>query len=208
MQVLATQCSRMISVPAGGDSGKDLHVVAVRFRVEDEPWAYCLEECEIGIRLIGLFEDVVCLDILLIGVQHLHDGVSHLVTVQLHVAFKGNELSLQGNLFQCQFLNLLTVLRALHLILGGHSRALCLYGNGLRGVDGDVDNLVVDAQAVELRSLCGLVAEAEVTIGIELCRVENLGAGQSDVLKVEHGVLGVGNLTLDVKLILVTCRQS
>jgi hypothetical protein len=90
--------------------------------------------------------------------------------------------------------------RAAHLIVRGHAGVLGFDGDGLRGVDTNVDDLVADAQPVELRGFRGLGAEGETAVGVEGHRTDLVDACQSHVLEIEHGVLGVCNLSFNVEL--------
>ena len=202
VEVGATLGIRPEGVPAGGHGGKHLDVFLVGAGIEDERIAKRLEQGEVGIRLAGFGEDVLHLHLLLVAGHEGQDAVVRLVDVQLFALADGQCLAVECLLAQGQFLDFLTVFRAADLVLRGHLRILCLDGDRLGRVDGHIDYLVADAQAVELRCLGALTAESERTVVVELDGVEDGDVADAHVLEVQHLVLGIGYIALHMKLFL------
>ena len=204
MQVGTALGIGVIGIPAGSHGGKELDVVLVGTGIENQRVAQRLEQGEVGIRAVGLLEDIVRPDVLLVFANHAQNTVVHLVHAQCAVVRHGDGPVGQVNLLQCQFLDFLTVVRTAHLILGGHLRILCLEGHRLCRVDAHVDNLVVDAQTIELGGLGLLVGKGEGTVLVEFHGVEHRHLLQPHILEVEHGVLGIRNSTFNMEFLLAT----
>ena len=81
-----------------------------------------------------------------------------------------------------------------------HGGGCCLHTDSLGGVDGKVDGLVADAQAVEFGGIVALLAESKRAVLFKFHRVDFHRAVKSDVLQIEHGVFGLGNVAVDVEL--------
>ena len=92
VQVLLAQCVRIEGVPRGGHGGKGLDVVFVLARVEDKHVAQSLEQGEIAARLHGRLEDVVLLDVFLVGFNHLADAVVGGLHAHLSVLLDGQHI--------------------------------------------------------------------------------------------------------------------
>ena len=155
VQVLSAHGLGVVGVPAGGHGSEGLDVLSILAGVEDEHVAQRLEQCEIRRGLHRLLVDVVHLHILLIGLDTADDAVLCRRGAEVDVALDVDESSLQVHLLQCQLADGQTVLRTLHLVVGGHRGIFRTDGDGLCRVDAQVDDTPVDTQAVELRSAVG-----------------------------------------------------
>ena len=82
MQVLSALGMGIISVPTGSYRSEGLDVVLAGAGVEDEPVAKCLEECKIGIGLVGLLENILKLDLIFIGINNFLDAVVDAVNAE------------------------------------------------------------------------------------------------------------------------------
>ena len=169
VEVLATLRLRVISVPARGHGRVDLHVGLAAVGVEDVDRAttddHGLEEGEIRIRLHRGLEDVVGLDSGLILVESILHERALLVVRHVWIAGNGVELCLEVHLLQGQLLDLSAIVGALDVILIRHGRVRRLHLHVLGGVDGHVDELSVDAQAIKLWVARGLGRERERAVG-------------------------------------------
>ena len=191
----------VVGVPAGGDGGIHLDIVLVGAWIEEQHVAQRLEEREIGIRLVGSREDILLLDLVLVLLNHVEDAVVRLVDGELLVVADKDGTALEVHLLEGELLDFLTVVGTADLVLRGHLRIGSLDGHRLGRVDGDVDNLVADAQSVELGSLRSLAAEREAAVGTELDGVDRCDFADADVLQIEHGVLCLGDVSLYVKFL-------
>ena len=196
MKVLTAQRIGVIGVPTGCHGTEHLHVIGVLARVEDECVAQCLEQREIRIRLHRLLIDVVVPDFLLISIHHLTYGVFGCVDSHRRVTANLYCLLLQCHLLQRQFLYLGAVLRTLHCVVRSHAGILSLHGYRLCRVDADIDYLCCYAQAIELRGIGLRAAETESAVLTEFHRVGLHRSVKTHVLKIEHRVLGVRNVTV------------
>ena len=131
MQVLTTLGMRIVSIPAGSDSGKGPDVFFFSTRIEDEPLADRLEESKVGISLVGLFVDVIPHHVVLIDVDQALDAVTDNLNTEGSVLLDGDGLSLQVHLFHRELTDFLAVVRTADGIVGSHSRIFCLDLNGL-----------------------------------------------------------------------------
>ena len=111
---------------------------------------------------------------------------------------------MKRHLFQCQLLDLLAVIRTGNRIVSSHSRIFGLNLYSLSRVDAHVDNLVGNPDSVKLRRRCCRLTKREITIVTKLDRVKNIDAFQADILKIEHRVLGIRDLSFYRELIIVT----
>ena len=193
----------VIGVPTGGYGSEGLDVVLISTRIEDEPTADGLEECEVRICLVWLLVDIVALHIVLIGIDKFHDAVVGLGDAELSIVLQVNGLTLERHLTEGQLTDLLAVVGAADGVVRRHARILALELYGLRRVDADVDDLVGDTETVELRSLCGVATEGEAAIIAQLHGVEHLDTLQTYVLEIKYRILGVGNLSLNTELVVV-----
>ena len=169
-------------------------------RVEYQPSAQCLEEGKVRVCLLRLLEDVIVSHDVLVTLHEAVHRVLHLLHSEALIVVNGNGACQQLHLHQREFLYLFAVLAAADLILRGHRGVGCLEGYRLGGIYGDVDDTVCYAQTVELRRLAGLFAKGECTVLLQLHRVHAHRPVKAHVLQKEHGVLGFGNVTFQVKI--------
>ena len=192
VQVLAAQRLRVVSVPARCHCGKGLYVLLAFARVEDEAVAERLEQGEIRRGAHRGLVDIVQLNVLLVSLNHPRYAVARQVEAEVAVAFHGDDAVQQVDLLEGQFLDSGALSRAFHRVARGHRGVRGVHDDALRRVNAQVDYLPGYAQAVELGRLGRLVGEAELSLAVELHRVNGHGAVKAHVLEVEHGVLGVG----------------
>ena len=214
VQVLATLGARIVGIPAGSHGSKHSYIVLVVAGIEDERIHVAqldgLEEGIVGRSLHRLLEDVVHLDVLLVAIEHAgHDDI-HRVDAHVRTLGDGVDVVLQNHLLNRKLLDLAAVLRTLHLIFIAHLRIGSLHLDGLRRVDAEVDALVGDAEAVEFRGdgIHGVFVEGERTVFSQLHGVNLHRSVQAQILQIEHRVCGLGNVTVDMKFLVVTRRKS
>ena len=131
-------------------------------RVEDKQSADGLEQCEVGVWFVGCTEDIVTFHVVLVGLNHAHQAVTSQQAGHGLLYLDATLLKvylLQGQLFYFQ-----AVVRTAYFILCNHAGVRRCYADGLGGVYADVDNLVVDAQSVELGTGRSLAAERERSV--------------------------------------------
>ena len=208
MQVLPAVGMGVVSVPTGGHGGEGPDVLLLRAGVEDQPVAQRLEESEVGVGLVGLAVDIVLHHVGLIERHEAVDAVADDADAEVGLLLlQGHDLPLQFHLLEGEFANLVAVVRAADGVVRGHAGIFALDLYGLGGVDADVDDLVGNAQAVELGRLGRIATKGETAVAAQRHGVEHLDALQSDILEIEHGVGGIGNLPLDLELV-VAARGS
>ena len=138
---------------------------------------------------------------LLVGIYGLLDGGHRGVGAEAVVAGQCLAAALQGHLRECQLAYLLVLSRARHLVVRCHHGVAGLHTHRFGAVDGHVDYLSGYAQTVEVGTLGAVAAERKSAGFIELNRVDNRKSLKSVVLEVEHGVLGVLHVALNVELL-------
>ena len=182
MEVLATLSVRIVSIPTGSHGSKHLDVILVVAWIEQQgvgaTYLNGLEKSIVGRSLHWSLEDIPGLDVLLVAVDHLSYCHVHGVTF--------------------------------HLVFVSHRRVCSLYEDGFRRVNREVDGLVGNTQAIELRRnrVHGIFFESEGTVFAQLHRVYFLRTVQTDILQVEHGVLGFSNVAVDMKFLVMTRSES
>ena len=206
VEVLTTLRLRIISVPACSHGRIDLHVSLTAVRVEDIHRTaaddHRLEEGKIRVSLHRCLEDIVGLDLGLIIIEHGLHLRAFLIVGDIGVVGNGIELRLKIHLHQRELLDLRALLRTLHIILIRHRGIGSLDLHVLRGVDGHIDQLPVDAQPVELGVVGSLRVKREGAIGTQLHGVDGDGTVQTHVLKVKERVLGIADGARHMKLLL------
>ena len=154
VQVLATQRFGVELVPTGGYGREGTHVVGVGTGIEHHEVGVAhhdaLEEGKIGVGLHRLFIYIVGEHRGLVLVDKMAHAVFHGLGIEFGCVVYALGLGLQFHLHQRQFPDLLAVLAALHLVVGGHVGVGGLHGDGLGGVDGEADYLLGYAKPVEL----------------------------------------------------------
>ena len=76
------------------------------------------------------------------NINDSQNAIVDLIYTKGCVFLNGHSPLVQVYLFQCEFLNLCTILRTADLVLGCHLRILGLDSDRLRRIDADIDNLV------------------------------------------------------------------
>ena len=116
---------------------------------------------------------------------------------------------MQVNLLQGEFLDLFAILRTADFVLGGHLRILGLNGDGLRGINAHIDDLVGDSQTVEFRGCGAFFAEGEIALVAQFHGVEDVDAFETHVLEIEHGVGGIADLSFHIEFLMTArCRDE
>ena len=200
MQVLSAKGVGVISVPAGGYSGKGLDIFLALARIENQHVTQCLEQGEIRGGHHRLLVDVVTLHIVLEDLHQAHNTVVGGLKTHVIVALQGNGTVLQVDLLLCELLDPVAVLRPLHLVVEAHGRIGGLDFNGFGGIDAEVDDLIGNTQTIELWSLNSIAGEAETARFIEFDRVHNHGSVKTHILEIQCRVFGLGNGSVDVEL--------
>ena len=174
VEVLATLSVRIVSIPTGSYGSKHLDVILVVAWIEQQgvgaTYLNGLEKSIVGRSLHWSLEDILGLDVLLVAVDHL--SYCHVHGVNSHVWIFGDTVdgSLQVHLLERQFLDGRTVLRTFHFVFVSHRRVCSLYEDGFRRVNREVDGLVGNTQAIELRRnrVHGIFFESEGTVFAQL----------------------------------------
>ena len=145
VEVLSAQRAWIVGVPTGGNRSESLDIVRILAWIEHHQvgvsYDNTLEERKIGVRLHGLFIDKVLFDIVLVGVYHLKNTVFNGIDSQLRIVDNGLCLRLQCHLAKCELLDFQVILRAFNRVLGCHGRVGGIDVDGLRRINGDVDDL-------------------------------------------------------------------
>ena len=168
-----------------------------------------LEEGEIRRGLHRFLVDEVVHHLLLISVDHAQHAVTHGLSAEVrgidHLTCPGLQLLLHDReLFDSGI-----ALSALDGIVRGHGGIGGLDSDRLDGIDGEIDDLLSDAQAVELRSFGGSsLGESEGAVSGERGGIHFLRTVQGHVLEVENRVLGIGDVTLNLDLIALACGDA
>ena len=197
VEVLRAQGVGVIEVEVRSHGSKGAHVVARADGVEDEAAAQPLEECEVGVGFARVGVDVLEADAVLVRLHEVFNLFPRDAHLGPAVAHKGADSVLQLNLFHHKLLQLHVVVRPFHLIRNGHGGQGGVDADGLRGVDADVDEFAVDAQAVEVVALGTRDAERERAVSLQLDGVGDGDFFDAERIEVEGFSFGFGDGTFD-----------
>ena len=82
-----------------------------------------------------------------------------------------------------------------------------LHGDGLGGVNAEADILVGNAQTIELRGFGSGFREVEAAVFAQFHRIDGYRSVETDVLEIEHRVLCLRDVALNVEFLLVAGRE-
>ena len=181
-------------VVAGGHGSEGARVVLV-VEVKEEEAVDLLKEGEVGGGGHGSVVDVFqCDGLVFLGgvgnavlVGRVGEGAGAVLIAGAADLLPGVELC-EGDL-----LDGAAVVGALHGVGGGETLSVGGEGERLGGVDGEVDPLVLQAEAVEVGVLRARAFEAELARGIELDGVEEGDGRESDVFEINGLIRGAGH---------------
>ena len=187
----------MVKVEVRGHGGKGADIVTRADGVEDEAPAQTLEKCEVRIGLPGVGVDVLEADAVLVRLHKVVNLLPRDAHFRPAVADKGTHGVLQLYLLHYKFLQLEVVVGAFHLIGNRHRGQGCVDADGFRGVDADVDELAVDAKAVEVVAFGTWDAECERAVPLQLDGVGNGDLFNAKCIEIEGLSFGFGDDTFD-----------
>ena len=188
VQVLGSQRLGPEGVPAGSYGLEEVDV-CLAVHVEQQDSVDLLEECEVGVGLLGRGEDVVEAHVLLVaehGAAHAVGGCPGVHPAAPYGCGEGGYGGLHGSLLEGDFADFAGVLVAFYGVVRAQSGELAAEADLLAAVDAEVHYFVPHAQAVEVGGPGGGAGQAVRAVACRFGGVEGDDAFEAFVLEVDH----------------------